>query len=115
MPVKLEAQTSENITEVNVQEELEELFIELFDILSIEYTPELIESLTHLTLKLHLIEEIKKLKEEEEIEETPQGSGTHEIIKKLLMAISSIKKYIANTYAIGKSALQLYKLKYLTS
>jgi hypothetical protein len=115
MPVKLEAQTSENITEVNVQEELEELFIELFDILSIEYTPELIQSLAYLTLRLHLVDEIEKLKEGEEMNETPQSSGTHEIIKKLLTGISNLKKAIANSYAIGKSALRLYSFNFASA
>jgi len=109
VPAKPEAHNGENIiTEVEAQEELEELFAELLDDMGIDYTPELIESLASLTLKWHLTDEIEKLKDEEEANSAPQASGTHKIIKKLLAGLSTIKKAIAHACAIGKSALQLY-------
>src|SRR5207247_9449197 len=96
------------INEVEGQEELEELFTELLDKVGIDYAPELVESLARLTFKWHLADEIEKLKNEEEIDKAPVGSGTHEIIKKLLAGLSIIKKVISQAGAIGKSALQLY-------
>jgi hypothetical protein len=108
LPARLETQASQsNITETEIQEELEELFTELFNTTGIDCTPELTESLSLLTLKLHITEEIKKLKDEE-VDGTPQDSDTHEIIKKLLTGLSTFKKAIAQAGAIGKSALQLY-------
>jgi len=109
VPAKLEASSGENIiTEAEAQEELEVLFTELLDKMAIDYTPELIESLSYLTLKWHLADEMQKLKNEEETDKAPQDSGTHEIIKKLLVGLSIIKKAFAHASAIGKSAIQLY-------
>lgn len=100
--------TKETITEVEIQEKMEEQFTELFNRLGIDFTPELIDSLVLLTIKWHLGEEIKSRKQEEETDETPQGYGTHEIIKKLLSGLGKIKKTMANAYVIGKSILRLY-------
>jgi hypothetical protein len=115
VPAKLEIDEEKNIAKIEVEEELEELFTQLFDKLGIDYTPELLESLARLTLRLHLVEEIEKRKEGEEINQTPKGSGTHEIIKKLLTGISNLKKAIANSYAIGKSALRLYSFNFASA
>ncbi|MEK7561556.1 MAG: hypothetical protein AAB541_01705, partial [Patescibacteria group bacterium] len=115
VPAKLETHNGKNIiTVAEAREELEELFTELLDEMGIDYTPELIESLASLTLKWHLADEIEKLKNEEETNKAPQGSGTHKIIKKLLAGLSTIKKAIAHACAIGKSALQLYSLNFAT-
>jgi hypothetical protein len=113
VPAKFKAHNSQNIiTESEAQEELEELFTELLDKMGIDYTPELVESLAHLTLNWHLADEIEKLKDEEETDKTPQERGTHEIIKKLLKGLSMIKKAITHACAIGKSALQLYNFDF---
>ncbi len=95
-------------TEAEAQEGLKELFTELLDKAYIDHTPELVESLVHLALKQHLAEEIENLNNEEKIDETPPTSATHEIINKILVALSTIKKAIAHASTIGKSALQLY-------
>jgi hypothetical protein len=109
VPAKLDEHNGENsITETEAQEELELLFTKLLDILDIDSTPELIESLALLTLKWHLAHDLEKLKNEEEIDNVPQGSGTHEIIKKLLVGLSKIKKAMSYASAVGRSTLQLY-------
>jgi hypothetical protein len=113
VPAKLEEFNGENIiTEAEAQEELEELFTELLDRMAIDYAPELIESLAYLTLKWHLVDEIEKLRNEEEADEAPQDSGIHKIIQKLLAGLSKIKKAMAQACAIGKSALQLYTFNF---
>lgn len=107
-----EAETNEFeevFTEADAEQELKVLFTELFDEMGIGYTPELIESLAHLTHSWHLAEDIRELKAKEEIDQTPQDSGTREIIKKLLVYISNLKKAVAHACEIGKSALQLYR------
>jgi hypothetical protein len=115
VPVSVEAGAGENIiTEAEAREELEELFTELLDRTGIEHTSELIESLAQLTLRWHLTIELEKLKKEEETDTAPAGSGTHEIIKKLLAGLRIIKKVMAHAGAIGKSALQLYTLNFAT-
>lgn len=111
---KLESHDDESITETQAQEELEELFTQLFDKAGVEHTPELIESLASLTLRWRLADEIEKLKNEEETDKVQQGSGTHEIIKKLLKVLSTIKKAIVHAGAIGKSALRLYSVNFAT-
>lgn len=112
VPAKLSAQSVENIvTEAEAQEELEELFINLLDRMGIDYTPELVESLACLTIRWSLADEIEKMIKDEEPDALPQASGTHEIIKKLLTALSKIKKAITHSVAIGKSALKLYSLE----
>lgn len=95
------------VTEAKVQEELEELFTELFDLVDIDYTPELINDLVRHTLTWHLVEEIEKLKDSEEIEEVPQDSGAHVIIKKLIAALKTIQSTMTHACAIGKAALVL--------
>jgi hypothetical protein len=106
VPAKLEAGI--DMTEEEAQTELEELFVELFERIGIDYTPELIESLARLTLAWQLTAETENLKIEEEQGELPQDTGTHEIIKKLLACLKSIQKAITHAGAIGKSALRLY-------
>jgi hypothetical protein len=109
VPTKLEDSTAEGIiTEAEAQEELEELFCELFDKLAFEYTPETIESLAQLTIKWNLTGELEKIMIEESADEKPHDAGTHEIIKKLLAGLKAIKKSLAHAAVIGKSALRLY-------
>jgi hypothetical protein len=108
---KLGSQDGDNIiaeiNEVKVQQEIEEIFTELLERMGIEYTPELIEHLVHLTLKSQLAKKIKKPGNEEEIDEAPNDTGTHEAIKQLLLGLSDFKKAIAYAGVIGKSALHL--------
>lgn len=106
--VRIEAPSGENtITEAEVGEELEELFTELFDLVSIPHTPELIEYLVRQTLTRHLVDEIKKLKNEEAIDEAPQDDGIHMMIKKLIAGLKTLKRSIAHYCTIGRVALVL--------
>jgi hypothetical protein len=107
VPMSLEAAGEAFITEEEAQAELEELFVELFVRIDMDYTPELIESLARLTLTWQLTAELGSLKIEDEPDKTVQDSGTHEIIRKLLACLKYIKKALAHAAAIGKSALRL--------
>lgn len=112
IPDKFENSNNENIiTDAEAQEELEELFTKLFTKMDVDYTPELIKSLTTLTLNWHLVDEIRQLKKEE-TDMMSHSDGTHEIIKKLLTGLSKIKRAIANAWIIGRSALQLYRFNF---
>jgi hypothetical protein len=106
LPAKLETEYEE-VAEAEVQSELEELFMELFDRLELAYTPELIESLASLTIKWHF-DQVNQVTYKAKADETVSDYGTHEIIIKLLAGLRSVKKIIARAGAIGKSALQLY-------
>jgi hypothetical protein len=92
------------------QEELEELFTELFANLGIDFSPDLIKSLAYLTIKPHLVNGAIELKIKEKVEESTQDEGTHEIINNLLLGLGIIKKPNSQVYDIGKSALALYSL-----
>jgi hypothetical protein len=107
IPAKLEIfVTNDSISETEPQEQLEELFTELLELVGMEYTPELVEVLARLTLEWQLGDEIQILKSQEDPDDTPQDIGTHEIIKKLLLSLSTLQKTLAYAGAIGKSALQ---------
>lgn len=96
--------------EAKPEEELRGLFIELFVYVGMEYSPELIEAITKLALKL----DIRELSPKTELMEksVPDPSqGTHEIIKQLLGALTAIKQAAERAYAIGKSILLLYRLE----
>jgi len=114
VPTKLHAPESEYVSEAEAQEELEELFIELFEAANIEYSPEIVESLVRLTLNWRLVKEIKSLKKEQESGDEPHEVGTHEIIKQLLIGLGTIKKAITHAYTIGKSAIRLYSVSFAT-
>ena len=107
MAAKLEAEEEEDIIdEAQVQEELEQLFTELFETLGIEYTPVLIESLVALTAQSQNAYEIGK--DDYQAEATPpHDRGTHEVIRELLASLGPIKITLPAN-AIGKSALRLY-------
>jgi hypothetical protein len=111
IPALLEQRDENNLTEQEAQEELEELFCSIFIKLGIEYSPTLIEDLVYLTLRCQLTEEITKLKLSE-TEDLPQAVGTHEIIKKILVGLSKIKKALSHAYALGSSALRLCNLEF---
>ena len=103
----------ENASEAEeVEEELKELFIQLFDYVGIEYGLELIESCVNLVLREGMPELILTIEEEDDIN-TSTDEGTHEIIKRLLATISSIKKTVLHAYHLGKSALRLYSQELL--
>jgi hypothetical protein len=95
----------EVMTELELQGELEELFTELFEQLGIDYTPELIKSLARLAIQKHSVEHVKVFNEEGD---ATQDIGTHEVITKLLIGASNIKKAMENVCVIGKSAIHLY-------
>lgn len=96
-----------------VKKELKELFIELFDYVEMEYTPELIESF----VKLASYEDISALilgLEQEETANVSCDRGLHEVIKHLLTVIARIKKAVFQAYHLGKSAIQLYSQQLVT-
>lgn len=107
IPAGLVVEGENGLTGTEAQEELEKLFVELFENAGLEYTPELIESLTYLALRWNLIDEIEGLKNKKEVDEVPQEGGTHEIIKQILVSLSNVKRAMTHAYAIGKSALRL--------
>lgn len=109
VPAMLEGDGENSLSELEAQEQLEELFIELFELAGIDYTPEVIESLANLIINSHLAEEIDN-PEYEETSLASHGIGTHEIIKKLLAVLNSIKKAIAHAATIGRSALRFCNL-----
>jgi hypothetical protein len=95
----------------DAEEELKELFIQLFDHIEISYTPELIESCVKLALQGNMSELMAEIEQRDEEIRVAQGSGTHEVIKQLLSTISSVKRSVQHAYQIGKSALRLYSQK----
>lgn len=117
---KLEGPGEDDIvTEAEAQEELEELFTKLFNVVGIDHTPELINYFARQTLTWHLADEVEKLQDEEDAEEVTEDSGTHAIIKKLIAALKTIKKAMTHACAIGRAALVLcnfsFQLKFETA
>jgi hypothetical protein len=104
---KLGSEGENILTEAEAQEEIKELFAGILDSLGIEHTPELVESLAHLTVKWSLATEIKIPKREETDDEVPQDTGTHEAIMQLLLGLSNATKAMAHAGVLGKSALHL--------
>lgn len=92
-----------------IEEELKELFIQIFDQLEIEYTPELVEGFLVVALRDNLSELIQT--DDEEII-VIEKTGTHEIIRRILSGVSNIKKLISRAYLLGKSAIRLYDFEY---
>ena len=102
-------QDENNAVEAEVQEEVEELFTNLLSELGIDYTEELIESLATITLRWDLAHELEELKPEKDADEdqTKHDVGTHEIITKILKALSRLKDALAHANELGRFALQL--------
>jgi hypothetical protein len=71
-----------------------------------DYTPKTIDSLARLIIGLNISKVIKPLNDEEK-DEAPHDTGTHEVISQLLLGISTIKKTLEHASAIGRSALLL--------
>jgi hypothetical protein len=113
-PVESDSKDLEAVIETaEAEEELKELFKQLFDHVEIEYSPKLIESCVNLALQGNLSDLIPKIEQENVDAYAAQGTGTHEVITQLLATISSIKKSIQHAYQLGKSTLQLYCQKLL--
>lgn len=91
-----------------IEEELRELFIELFNYAEMEYRPELIEAFLKVVLKLDLSDLVPRAESGEEPRLNP-GEGTHEIIQQLISVLTAIKQAAERAYALGKSALILYR------
>ena len=110
LPLKIVPQVSENTPaeiDTETREHLEELLSELLDMAGFEHTPELIESLTQLTIERYLVGENESLKTQPE-SDLPAHSATHEFIKNLLASSGSSKNPMAHASSLGKSALDLY-------
>jgi hypothetical protein len=107
LPTKVEIQNEEDIiTENKVEEELTELLSEVLDRMDIDYTPETFDSLVQLIIGRNISKVIKPLNDEEK-DEAPYDTGTHEVISQLLLGLSTIKKSLEHASAIGRSALLL--------
>lgn len=91
----------------NIEQELKELFIQLFDRVEIECSAELIEACVKLALHGDITELITNT-EPDQTTDQPGDRGTHEMIKRLLAALNNFKKSVIHACEIGKSALQLY-------
>lgn len=100
LEMKIEEQDDKEIE--GIEPEIEKLFIRLFDLLEIDYSPELIHSFVNLSMKYD--DRILYKKKEENL---PDEAGTHEIIDNIFVAFSSIKKTLLQACVIGRSALQL--------
>ena len=87
--------------------DLEELLIELLETLDVDYSPKTIESLAALVIQWRRAAMSEKLKDQEDLDQLPEGVGTHEIIKKLLIGLNTANKTIIPAEALGKSALLL--------
>jgi hypothetical protein len=97
----------EPLDEKKIQKELENLFVELFDRLSVEYSPQLPSAFAALTLNNQL-EEVLRFKEgNEPVSKIPQEAGTYEFITKLSAGIVKLKRGLQRAYLLGKSALLL--------
>ena len=107
---------SKAMAQTEIRQELEELIVELFDKAGLDYRPELIEALVELTLSGDLSQIIpSEVEPETEVEASAtMDRGTHEIINRILMAISDLKRKLVNVYQLGRSALSLSKLELLT-
>lgn len=107
LPAKFEATTTEEVAEL--EEKLEELFIELFEAVDISSTPELIKSFVKLT-RAHYLEELLNITKvtEEETQDMPDEIGTREFLQKLQHGLSALRQAAINFYEIGKSILRLY-------
>ena len=94
---------------VVLAEKLEELFIELFEEVGINYTPELIESFVKLT-ETHYLEAVLQTSEniETETADQPNEIGTREFLQKLQDGLRAMKQAMINFYEIGKSILRVY-------
>jgi len=100
---------SENEDTANEEEDLKELFIELLSELEIDYTEEMIEALILSKFRQHLVAETSALEDEEE---TDEETSAHAVAKKQVAILVTIKRAMMHAYAIGRSALRLYKLSF---
>lgn len=105
---------AERLEAEEVEEDLKELFVQLFEHIEIEYTPELIDSYVKLVANAGISDLILSVGQEEETN-TSHDRGTHEVIKQLLTTINGIKKTTLQAYCIGKSALCLYSKQLVSS
>lgn len=90
-----------------LEQNLQELFTELFEEAGIDYTPELIKSLVILT-RMHYLEELLKPVNKDEEQGLPDEVGTREFLQKILQRLNNTKRSIMNFYEIGQAILRLY-------
>ncbi len=89
--------------------ELEELFVELFESLQIEYSEEMPKTFARLALHGNLLDQLEKLLSQDQIE-LLLGKGTNEAIPQILIGTDPSQNFVAQVYALGRSALQLADL-----
>lgn len=100
----LEATTT---LDVETKEERALLYVEIFEAAGVAYTPELIESLSALTVEWNLIDEIERLDEAECGAVDSEDGSARLMVKKLLVAIASIIQAIRHVFTVGSYALRL--------
>jgi hypothetical protein len=106
LPAKLEVAAAEEVEQL--EEKLEELFVELFEEAGISYSPELVGSFVKLT-KAHYLEELLAItKDAGETQDLPAEIGTREFLQKLKHVLSAMKQAAINFDEIGKSIMRLY-------
>ncbi len=108
IPVTL--QNENTIDENQAQEEIAILFTELLEALDIAYTPEILESLTQLTLSSHFALAIEGLKDISETDESKQSSAISKVVQQLTATLAHITVAMDQACAIGKSALMHFGL-----
>jgi hypothetical protein len=114
MPAKVELATGDDAKELD--EKLEELFVELFEEANISYSPELVESFVKLT-RMHYFEELLVITKdaEEASQGLPDEIGTREFLQKLQHGLGAMKQAVINFYELGKSILRLYSFNVETA
>ncbi len=91
-----------------IEVEIKELVVELFDFLEIGYNDELLDSFASLALPKQLdIETEQRIKANSSYTDT----GTHEIINHLQNAIANLRKIALGIHKIGRSAIYLYSVR----
>lgn len=95
-----------DLTIEELDEELKELFIQLFEKLEVEYTPELVEVFVNLALKGGFSEAAEPKKNETIV--ASNDTGTHEVLQKMFRGLAQIKINIKQALLIGRSAVNLY-------
>lgn len=102
--------SGEDIDESQVQQEIQLLFTELLENLGIDYTPELIESLSRQILNNRFVLGAENVADINDEEEPNQSSGASTVVQQLTTALAHIKSAIDQACAIGKSALMHFGL-----
>jgi hypothetical protein len=103
---------SREVNEVNpesseaIEEELKELFIQLFECLGIEQRPKLLDLLINLATEADVSLLLRTDTASDLNIDLPDG--THEVIKQLLASLTAVPHKMAQAYEVGKATLSIY-------